>query len=428
MSSGRSFTLGEWRVEPARGAIVAADGQETRIEPQLMQLLLLFAGAPGEVISKDRIIASVWSGRAIGDDTLAAAISRLRAALGPKRYIETLPKRGYRLVARPAGGVSSAARATGDVGVAQGYAILKSQSALALPEARLYFEAAIRDDPANAEAHAGLAQSYLLQHFMGSEPSRTLVHAAEAAAHAALAHEAGNPLANSVLGCCVLLLRRDFAAADAHLQKALASDPDSIIAHRYRGLALAAAGRFVEAEREVRAAIACDPLSLPPRAELLRYLFLARRYVTVIAEAKRTLAIAPDSRDALSAMGWAHHLLGEDAEALNAFLSALGAWGLDPTTRSTLAEAYRLEGFAAVCSATADIFEQHRMGFIPRPTDIAILRASAGEDEKAFSALSRAAGSDDPYLMWVIQMPQLDRLRNDGRFVSLAERLRLVNA
>ena len=46
-----------------------------------MELLLAFADAGDAVLSKDDLVARVWAGRAIGDDTLAAAISRLRDAL-----------------------------------------------------------------------------------------------------------------------------------------------------------------------------------------------------------------------------------------------------------------------------------------------------------------------------------------------------------
>ncbi len=95
----RPFDFGDWRVDPARGRLTARAGTEVRLEPQLVDLLVLFAGSDGRVLSKDEIVEAVWAGRAIGDDTLAAAISRLRRALGEtrqRRYIETVPKRGYR--------------------------------------------------------------------------------------------------------------------------------------------------------------------------------------------------------------------------------------------------------------------------------------------------------------------------------------------
>src|SRR6202008_625047 len=93
------------------------DAAETRLWPKLMDLLLLFACSPGRVIAKDEIVATVWEGRAIGDDTLAAAVSRLRTALGEtkdNRFIETLPKRGYRLVIVPEGSAAGAAAAASE--------------------------------------------------------------------------------------------------------------------------------------------------------------------------------------------------------------------------------------------------------------------------------------------------------------------------
>ena len=78
----RPFRFGAWRVDPARGVLTGDGGEEARLEPRLMDLLLLFAGSGGRVLSKDQIVEAVWEGRAIGDDTLAAAISRLRRALG----------------------------------------------------------------------------------------------------------------------------------------------------------------------------------------------------------------------------------------------------------------------------------------------------------------------------------------------------------
>jgi DNA-binding winged helix-turn-helix (wHTH) protein/Flp pilus assembly protein TadD len=425
----KPFALGEWQIDAARGIIRSGSGKEIRLEPQLMDLLLLFAGAPGEVLSKDRIIAAVWNGRAIGDDTLAAAISRLRTALGSTRYIETIPKRGYRLVIAPdqaAIGHVRRAASSADSLIAQGFAILKSPAPLTLGQAKLYFESAIKADAARADAHAGLAQTFLLQHLIGSEPSATLLQAAQAAARAALALDDHHAFAWAVLGCATLFAGRNFAAADDAFQKALACDPGLSVTHRYRGMALAAAARFVEAEREARAAIAHDPVSLSARSELVQYLLLARRYVPALAEAKRMLVLEPLSRDAWSAKGWAHFLLGEEREAQDAFLESLKIWGMDAAALAKLTETHRQGGMPALCAAVADVFEAQQVGFIPRLTDIAILRACAGDADACLAALNKAVADSDPYLLWVLQMPQLDRLRNDPRFTALLERARPV--
>jgi hypothetical protein len=93
--------------------LTGAGGESVRLEPRLMDLLVLFAGSGGRVLGKDEIARATWGGRVIGDDTLAAAISRLRRALGEsreRRYIETVPKRGYRaLVEAPPGGLGARA-------------------------------------------------------------------------------------------------------------------------------------------------------------------------------------------------------------------------------------------------------------------------------------------------------------------------------
>src|ERR1700741_4474040 len=97
-----------------------------------MDLLLLFAGSPGRVIAKDEIVASVWEGRAIGDDTLAAAISRLRTALGEtktNRFIETLPSRGYRLVIAAEGAPPTASGAESETAML----LAKGRAALLVP-------------------------------------------------------------------------------------------------------------------------------------------------------------------------------------------------------------------------------------------------------------------------------------------------------
>ena len=99
--------IGDWRVHPARNQI--SDERTTRrLEPQAMDLLVFLAASGGRVVSKDAIIEAVWDGRFIAEATLTRSVSELRRVLGDtghqRRYIETIPKRGYRLIARVAPG------------------------------------------------------------------------------------------------------------------------------------------------------------------------------------------------------------------------------------------------------------------------------------------------------------------------------------
>lgn len=102
MTATRRFTIGCFRVDPARN-IVAGPAGEAPIEPKIMDVLCLLAAHPGEVLSRETIIDQVW-GHAFGaDESLTRAISLLRKVFGdarnPAQVIETIPKRGYRLIA-----------------------------------------------------------------------------------------------------------------------------------------------------------------------------------------------------------------------------------------------------------------------------------------------------------------------------------------
>ncbi len=68
-----------------------------------MDLLVYLASRPGEVVSKEELGRDVWKGAFVGDDALVSAVAALRRALGDNarrpQLLQTIPKRGYRLIA-----------------------------------------------------------------------------------------------------------------------------------------------------------------------------------------------------------------------------------------------------------------------------------------------------------------------------------------
>lgn len=101
---GRAEVLGvgEWQVDLSSGRLAGPSG-ETRLEPKVVDCLAQLVSRAGEVVGHAELVAALWPDVIVGPDSLARAIFKLRAALGddPRqpRYIETIPKRGYRLVA-----------------------------------------------------------------------------------------------------------------------------------------------------------------------------------------------------------------------------------------------------------------------------------------------------------------------------------------
>ena len=96
----KDFQLGQWVVTPKLNS-VSRNGHSVRLEPKVMQVLLCLAEA-GDVVSKEKLMASVWPGTFVTDDVLTRSISELRKVFedDPKepRFIQTLPKAGYRLL------------------------------------------------------------------------------------------------------------------------------------------------------------------------------------------------------------------------------------------------------------------------------------------------------------------------------------------
>jgi len=101
-SPGAGLWVGDWRVDVAAGTLSRA-GEEARLEPKVMDVLVCLIEAEGAVVSKDDILDRVWPDAVVEEAALSRCVSELRRALGDDakspRYVETLPKRGYRLTA-----------------------------------------------------------------------------------------------------------------------------------------------------------------------------------------------------------------------------------------------------------------------------------------------------------------------------------------
>jgi len=96
------FKLGDWAVDPSLDRVFREDA-EVRLEPRVMKVLTLLAAQPGQVLSREELEAGAWGNIIVGYDSLSGCINKLRKALGdsPQNpiYIETVSKKGYRLIA-----------------------------------------------------------------------------------------------------------------------------------------------------------------------------------------------------------------------------------------------------------------------------------------------------------------------------------------
>ena len=106
MSTGHmveaSFHVGSWLIQPSLNTI-SRNGTTIQIEPKVMSVLVCLAEHSGESVSKEQLLRTVWPDTFVSDDVLTRSISELRRVFSDdaknSHFIQTIPKRGYRLIA-----------------------------------------------------------------------------------------------------------------------------------------------------------------------------------------------------------------------------------------------------------------------------------------------------------------------------------------
>jgi DNA-binding winged helix-turn-helix (wHTH) protein len=184
------------------------------LSPRLVDVLRLLVGRPGELVTKEQLLETVWPDVIVTENALARAISDIRAALGDSAaapaYIQTVTRRGYRFL----GQVEALAR--GDAGARaevrdgspaapapagpdalepyrawiDGRLQLETLQLAAVPNAIASFERAVALVPRDARARAGLANARFMQFERtrgDNEPAYAVLREALADARAACA-------------------------------------------------------------------------------------------------------------------------------------------------------------------------------------------------------------------------------------------------
>lgn len=297
--------VGEWQVLRASGELRGPAGA-ARLEPKVAELLFLLASRPNEVFSREEIQKALWPDVVVGEDALARLVFKLRRDLldDPKapRFVETLPKRGYRLILdEPALPAPSLPAPPAAAGRRAGWVILAPMLAVAIGAAFwLLRPAAGPSAPATPPAFPPAAPA-------GETP-------------AAIAARAGD--------FYFQYSREDNEAAIELFERLVGSHPD--YAPAYAGLANALVQRVMRWPSEpagtvhttLRTALADGHMRLPSaRPTLERAEALARQAV----------ALEPEDAEAWKALGLVSSAREDPDAALAAYRRALDldpdAWG-----------------------------------------------------------------------------------------------------
>jgi TolB-like protein/DNA-binding winged helix-turn-helix (wHTH) protein/Flp pilus assembly protein TadD len=169
-----------------------------------------------------------------------------------------------------------------------------------------HFEAALKQDPGNAQAMAGLADAYNLLPRYGPASTRAALLRAKEYALSALEIDPDLAEAHAALAKVRHSLDWNWAGAEESFRRAISLSPGYATAHHWYSIYLLTVGRVDQGVREALRARELDPLSRVINLHVGWSYFLAGQAEQALGQVQRTLELAPDYGNAHNLLGWIH--------------------------------------------------------------------------------------------------------------------------
>ncbi|UCF79042.1 MAG: protein kinase [Candidatus Eiseniibacteriota bacterium] len=287
-------------------------------------------------------------------------------------------------------------------------------------KAAQYYQQAIDVDPNYAEAHVGLADSYLWLGFLGALPQAEALSRAEHALKKAL--EIDDTLAGA-LGTRAGIKHYytwDWTGALEDYRQALRIDGNLVDARWEYGLLLATLGHVEEAISEVQLARYLDPLSYPVNRALGGVYYCARQYNRAVEQYRHMVELDLNKSESYRMMAMNYALMGRYEEAIRANREAMALSGTPPERIAELDSAYTASG-------PGGYWAWQLQGLKGRydlaPYTAAMYLAQLGDKDQAFPLLEKAYEEHSLSVRLLKIDPHLDPLRDDPRFQDLLRRM-----
>ena len=232
-------------------------GRRLKFPPKPLRVLALLVTSPGELVTRETIRSQIWGDEVFVnfEQGLNFSIRKLRSVLGDSarkpKFIETLPRRGYRFIAAiegcdlhpvPHAPVSEAAQIQASELYARARRSFASVDKGGLETARADFESALTLHPDYALAHSGLGATYALRNLNRRDPADL----EQARLHLERALELDAELAEPYPWLCYVYMRLDRSErAFQYGHRGIQLRPDLAQAHYFLGLAY-----FASCERD----------------------------------------------------------------------------------------------------------------------------------------------------------------------------------
>jgi DNA-binding winged helix-turn-helix (wHTH) protein/Flp pilus assembly protein TadD len=459
---------------------------------QPLQLLEMLLERAGQVVTREELQSRIWPAKTFVDfdHGLHNAMARIRQVLGDSpetpRYIETLPRHGYRFIGALEEKCQTPrlAEETGrqivltreqDNPWANTFderfaVILKLQSEIAnaiarevdvrlrppnptrltrsrslnpeahecyfkgrycwnkrtedsLQQALEYFQQTVQHDSTYADGYLGLADSLNILGYYNLIPPEEAFPRAKAAAIRALQLDDSLGEAHATLG----VVKRDFEwnwpGAEDEFKRAIELNAGHAESHHWYATLLNMLGRTEPALNAMLAALELDPISLAINTDLGRTFYFARQYDRAVKQLKKTMEFDPTFGITYLWLGQVFEQQGLLDEAISHLEKGTSVIGGSAYALAQLAHGYARAGRKNDAQAILQQLRELSQRRYVSPYDIAMIHVGLGDHAEAFAALNQAAEERCHWLGYLRVEPQLDALRTDTRFADLLSRL-----
>lgn len=467
------YEFGPFRLDAVERRLLR-DGETVALTAKAVEVLFALVENSGRTVSKEELLSTVWAESFVEEANLTVNISALRRALGEgpseHRYIETVPRRGYRFVAavhRISGGPAEAAAellppslpppspaparwVAGTVTLSvvavvfalvafptsRGEAPVRSEdagprppkaearnaylkgrffwnkrSAAGLQKSIACFREAIELDADYALGYAGLADAYVFD--LSDWPK------AEEAARKAIELDPSIAEPHASLGFGLMFHRWDWEGAERELRQAVVLDPRYATTHQWYATWLAARGRLDEAKAQLEEAHRLEPLSLSVITDLAEVAYFEHDYDRSIARCREALDIDPDFVPARLQLARTYLIKQMEPDSFAERIRVLELTGHPPEQSAPLRAAFEREGLTGVLREETARFEAEP---VSAAYAIAQNYAALGDHEGVLYWIRRAYEERNFYLLYMKVDPLFDQHRRDPRFQEV-ERL-----
>ena len=284
------------------------------------------------------------------------------------------------------------------------------------------YQTAVKNDPENASAQAGLAESYINSWCYGFLSRDESLPIAKSASIKAIQLNQILPMVHTILGI-IKLTDWDWRGAEQELRLATIIDPTNYKSRHWYSLYLSALGRHEQAIHEAKIA---NELDAPPGAKIGygSILYFAHQFEDMTELLESAIIDEPDNAPLYDWLGMAYVQLGEYDKSIEVYRKAAELSDGLAEIMAGLGHAYGIAGRTNEAREVLNILLAFAKRWYIPPVQIAFVYLSLDEKEKALEMLERAYREKSWELVFMRTEPWFDELHTDPRFIEIMSRLK----